>query len=81
MTDRNGQIAVYANRGSFVDVIAPGSTVVSYGGANWYVAGTSAATAWVSGFAASLAAPGADYRKIEATLRQALGAQEALSGQ
>src|SRR6185295_15262896 len=70
--DRYGNIASYANRGDFVDVIAPGSTVVSYAGNSWYVAGTSPATAWATGLAASLAKPGTDYRKIGLSLRQAL---------
>ncbi len=50
--DRNGQIARYANYGSFVDVGAPGSTIVTYNGQSYLVMGTSASTAIVSGMAA-----------------------------
>lgn len=51
---RDGAIASYANRGDFVDLAAPGSSVVSYNGQSWLVMGTSASTAYASGLAASL---------------------------
>ena len=54
-SDRNGGIASYANRGPFVDVAAPGSQVVNYGGRNFVVSGTSASTAYISGYAAGVA--------------------------
>jgi hypothetical protein len=47
-----GQIAPYANRGGFISVGAPGSSVVYYNGQPYYVVGTSAATAFTSGIAA-----------------------------
>ncbi len=53
--DRQGTIASYANRGSFVDIILPGATVVSYGGQSYYVNGTSVSTALASGMLAGLA--------------------------
>ena len=53
--DRQGQIASYANRGDFVDVVAPGSSIVNYNGHSYYVTGTSAATAFISGLAAGMA--------------------------
>jgi hypothetical protein len=49
-----GQIASYANRGSFVDLAAPGSSVVYLGGQPYLVQGTSASAAYVSGAAAGL---------------------------
>jgi len=36
-------------------VVAPGNSVVCYGGQSWMVQGTSASTAYASGLAASLA--------------------------
>ena len=51
----NGQIASYANRGSFVDMIAPGDDVVGFDGQSYMVEGTSTASAYASGTAAGLA--------------------------
>ena len=50
-----GKIANYANFGSFVDVAAPDSSVVYFGNQPWFVRGTSASAAYVSGLAAGLA--------------------------
>lgn len=50
-----GQLASYANRGNFVDVIAPGTSVVFFNGQAWLVSGTSAASAYAAGLAAGLA--------------------------
>jgi hypothetical protein len=50
--DRSGQVASYANRGSFVDMLAPGTSYVNFNGQSYVVMGTSAATAWASGSAA-----------------------------
>jgi len=51
----SGEVAPYANRGSFVDVILPGATIVQYNGASYYVNGTSVSTALASGTMAGLA--------------------------
>ncbi len=53
--NQNGQIADYANRGSFVDVIAPGTSFVPFQGQAYMVTGTSAAAAFASGTAAGIA--------------------------
>ena len=53
--DRQGNIASYANYGSFVDVVGPSSTIVYFNGKAYYVSGTSASTAYISGLAAGLA--------------------------
>ena len=50
--DGHGNVAPYANRGSFVDAMAPGVNVVHYQDAAWLGTGTSFATSWVSGWAA-----------------------------
>jgi hypothetical protein len=47
-----GQIASYANRGSFVSLGAPGTSVIYFGNQPYYVTGTSAAAAFTSGIAA-----------------------------
>ncbi|MGZ8939926.1 MAG: S8 family serine peptidase, partial [Limisphaerales bacterium] len=57
-SDWQGNIAPYANRGAFVDVKAPGSSKVFFNGQNYISAGTSTATAYISGQAAALAARG-----------------------
>jgi len=53
-----GQLAPYANRGPFVDLMLPGSGVVPFGGELWMVNGTSTATAHASGIAGALWNPG-----------------------
>jgi thermitase len=54
-SDASGNIASYANRGSFVKMIAPGDNVVPFDGQNYLVEGTSTSTAFASGMAAGLA--------------------------
>lgn len=56
------KLASYANHGSFVDVIAPGNSIVHYNGQSWLISGTSAASAYAAGMAAGLA----DSRNISA---------------
>ena len=71
--DKKGNLASYANRGSFVDVVAPGGSVVSYGGLSYLVTGTSAATAYVSGLAAGLAgAAGKPPSQMENQIRSSM---------
>ncbi len=53
--DKQGNIASYANYGSFVDVVGPSSTIVYFKGNAYYVSGTSASTAYISGVAAGVA--------------------------
>jgi hypothetical protein len=47
-----GQLASYANRGSFVSLGAPGTSIVYYQNQPWIVEGTSASAAFISGTAA-----------------------------
>jgi hypothetical protein len=70
--DRRGNIAPYANRGDFVDVIAPGTSVVDFQGQSYLVRGTSAATAYVSGTAAGYRATGDSAPAVESIIRQTL---------
>lgn len=72
--DAQGNLASYANRGSFVDVIAPGGSVVDYNSQAYYVVGTSAAAAYVSGMTAGVAATtGKSASQAEGTIRDTLG--------
>jgi hypothetical protein len=54
-TDNTGHIASYANRGSFIDMTAPGDNVVGFNGQSYLVEGTSTSTAFATGAAAGLA--------------------------
>ena len=54
-TGRSGQLTPYANRGGFVDMGVPGSTVVQMDGQSWVVQGTSVSAAYASGMAGALA--------------------------
>lgn len=56
--DAPGQIASYANRGSFVKLMTPGSSIIYYQNQPYFVMGTSAASAYASGLAAGLAETG-----------------------
>ena len=47
--DSKGKLASYANRGDFVDVMAPGNSFVNFNGQTWKVSGTSPAAAYISG--------------------------------
>lgn len=71
---RNGQLANYANRGEFVDVVAPGSSIIQFGGKTYLVSGTSASTAYVSGLAAGMkSSTDASAAAISAKLVETLG--------
>jgi thermitase len=75
-SDRHGQIAPYANRGDFVDVMAPGTAVVQVGNQAYLGTGTSYSAAYISGVAAGLVT-GANQTTAEAltTIRQRFGPQ------
>jgi hypothetical protein len=49
------QLAPYANRGTFVDMAAPGSSVIYFGGQPYQIQGTSPAAAYTSGLVACVA--------------------------
>lgn len=66
-------LASYANRGAFVDVAAPGSSIVYFGGKAYMVSGTSSSTAFVSGLAAGMkSSTGASASAITAKLKEVL---------
>jgi hypothetical protein len=71
--DAQKKIASYANYGSFVDAIAPGTSVVDFQGQQYLVAGTSAATAYASGMAAAIAeVKSASLTDVQTAMRQKL---------
>jgi subtilisin family serine protease len=74
---RSGQLASYANRGEFVDVVAPSSSIIQFGGKTYLVSGTSASTAYVSGLAAGMkSSTGASAAAITAKLVEVLGVKK-----
>jgi hypothetical protein len=75
--DRQGQIAPWANRGEFVDGVAPGSSLVPFAGRTFFVSGTSTATAFASGYAAALAdKTGKPAAEIERLLLELIGVKK-----
>jgi hypothetical protein len=69
--DKKGNIASYANRGSFIDVVAPGSSIVVFDNQSYLVSGTSASTAYITGATASAASgAGKPVSQIEAQVRK-----------
>jgi hypothetical protein len=76
-TDDAGTISSYANRGSFVDVGAPGTTIADYNGQAYQVTGTSVATALASGIAAAIAEKtGSSVTQAEQAVRLVLALQK-----
>lgn len=72
--DRNGKLADYANRGEFVDIIAPGSSIVNFGDKAYMGSGTSYSAAYISGVAAGMAGVSkTTISQVETQLRQKLG--------
>jgi hypothetical protein len=68
---QNGQIAPYADYGSFVDLAAPGTTVVYLGNQPWLVQGTSVSSAYMTGIATGTkTTTGQNWTQIGNSLRQ-----------
>lgn len=71
--DRKGQLASYANRGDYVDAMAPGTSLVYFNNQAYLVTGTSTATAYVSGYAAALSSStGKTMAEVEQMIRESL---------
>jgi len=70
----NGQLASYANRGSFVSLGAPGTSIVPFGNLAFGVQGTSVSSAFTSGLAAGyLETSGGNVPKMETFLNNNFG--------
>ncbi|MGH8022830.1 MAG: S8 family serine peptidase, partial [Limisphaerales bacterium] len=68
---QNGQIAPYADYGSFVDMALPGTSVVYLGSQAYLVQGTSVSTAYATGIAAGNEATScAGLAQIQAAMQQ-----------
>jgi hypothetical protein len=68
---QGGQIAPYANFGSFVDLAFPGASVFYLGGSAYLVQGTSVSTATATGVAAgNKGALGLSWQQIEAAMQK-----------
>jgi len=81
-----GQVADYANRGSFVDLMLPGTSIVPFDGQSWAVTGTSTSTAYASGIAAGLAdsshnCPGGVVSQVQSKFGVTLDGAQTGSGQ
>lgn len=71
--DRNGNILPYANRGEFIDIAAPGTSIINFRGQSYLVNGTSASSAFAAGIAAGLASENKkSVDEIEQAIRQIL---------
>ena len=66
-----GQLASYANYGSFVSMALPGASIVSFGNQSYVVQGTSPATAYATGVAAGTKSVNCQpWSQIESTMQQ-----------
>lgn len=66
-----GLIASYANYGNFIDLGAPGNTIVYLGNQPWLIQGTSVSSAYMTGIAAGTkTATGQSWTQIENSLKQ-----------
>ncbi|HUS35710.1 MAG TPA: S8 family serine peptidase [Verrucomicrobiae bacterium] len=71
--EQDGSIAPYANRGNFIDLIAPGTSFMDFNGTTYRVTGTSPATAIVSGAYATFASACNGEASALAQLQQTFG--------
>ena len=77
----NGQLAPYANRGSFVSLGAPGTSIVPFGNFSFGVQGTSVSSAYTSGLAAGfLETSGDNVAKMETFLNNNFGVKIGSTG-
>ncbi|HEY6227669.1 MAG TPA: S8 family serine peptidase [Verrucomicrobiae bacterium] len=73
--DQAGNVAEYANRGDFIDFIAPGTSYMDFDGQTFRVVGTSPATAIVSGAAATFASDCLGQDAMMQRIQQTFGYQ------
>jgi hypothetical protein len=66
-----GQIASYANYGSFIDMALPGANIIYQGNQPWMVQGTSVSTAYATGVAAGTKTSNCDgWPQIQTAMQQ-----------
>lgn len=71
--DKKGNILPYANNGDFVDIAAPGTSIITFRGQSYLVNGTSASSAFAAGIAAGIASENKKSNdEIERIIRQIL---------
>ncbi len=76
-----GQLAPYANRGSFVTVAAPGTSVIYFNGQQYYAEGTSSAAAWAtSGLAGYMDVNHASAAKAQTFIRSTFAFKPGTTG-
>jgi hypothetical protein len=75
----NGQVASWANYGSFVDILGPGTSYATINGQTWVVTGTSSAAAYTSGKTAGLAdSTGVSPTSAATTIQTSMGFQSTI---
>ena len=68
---QQGQLAPYANYGSFIDMALPGTSVIYLGSQAWVEQGTSVSTAYASGVAAGTKTSSCDgWPQIQSAMQQ-----------
>jgi len=71
--EAQGKLAPYANRGDFVDIMAPGNALIQFNGQSYRVSGTSPAAAFISGaLAAQMDCGGLSSAEATALLQRLL---------
>lgn len=66
---QNGQLAPYANVWSGVNVAAPGSSLIKFGGNTWLSQGTSDSASYMSGFLAGLLSTGTSLSEAQSVIK------------
>jgi len=75
--DGDGNIAAYANRGEFIDLAGPGTSIVQFENQAYLGTGTSYASAYITGQAAAyLSAPEASPDVVDLLLRERYGVRD-----
>jgi thermitase len=70
--NRDGSLASYSGRGDWVDLIAPGSGMISFDGQQFWETGTSHSTAVATGVTAAMAEQTKEFgAKLESRIRGA----------
>jgi hypothetical protein len=68
---QSGQIASYANYGSFIDMALPGTSVIYLGNQTWVMQGTSVSTAYATGVASGTKTSDCDtWTQIQTAMQQ-----------